>query len=558
MLLTAWLYCALKRDREDGPGAAQVGPRGSDAFFGLAMSAVVFAGRWPFLFYRTYFNPDESQQIAGAITLAHRHWFWAAVDGHTAGPMDFYYLCLPSLWGGAVDYTTARASGLALICGTLFFVYKLFRFYTPVAVARVAIFPLVLFFTWVTDDDFVEISTEHMPVFLISAGSYFFLRPIFRGADSRARARSWFLAGLAFGLAPWAKLQASVAVLLALGAAIGWGVAKLRPFSRRNVFRTALPFIFGLSLPTLFFGGVIISLGQEQTFYQSYLAANLDYTYRGTAKFYLLSELWFFACESGFFPILFLGAGISTIVAVWRSRSQQVPVDSALKWFFGYAGAAFLTVISPGRPFLHYLLFMVPGLGLLAGAAWVQTLKIQKKSSQNPPSGCAASRPALPSGSLFLVLWFFAFFAVRSLFPVPFRGVLSAEWTRPASRLASVAARYLYPGESVALWGWRPDVYVELQAPQGVRDAHTQREIEDTPFRPYYRQRYLADLTQNQSVAFIDVVSCKAFVFLDRQRFGFETFPELRAYVAAHYSLIDDSALGRIFIRNDRASVHPR
>ena len=514
-------------------------------FFPLSTAIFVLSGRWPYLFFRHYFNPDESQQIAGGITLTHFPWFWLNVDGHTAGPMDLYYLCVPAAWHGAINYMTVRSSGIAMILGTLFFCYRTFRLQFSQRTARIALLPLATFFAWVTDDDFVEISTEHMPVFLLTGGMYFFLRASF----SRTKAsRSWFFAGLLLGLAPWAKLQASVfvvgAILISIAQCFYSGDP---PRTVTAVLRHLQPFAIGVGLPCLPFGLLMVSTGQVFSFYQSYLAANLDYVYRGTAKYYLLSELWLFSCESGFFPLLFVGAALWALTHwFWRKRVGNRP--SHLKWFYGYVVLAFLTVISPGRPFLHYLLFMVPALGLWAGWAWAECAEMPPCTIEKTSGTSDKHLGAL----IYAGPWLLGFLFLRSLFPPPFQGTLQHEWHRPLSRPAAVVLPYLKTGDSIALWGWRPDIYVELQAPQAVRDGHTQREMEDTPFRPYYRERYLADLRKNQPVAFIDAVGPNAFVFLDRKRFGFETFPALTAYIAAGYREVDDSPLGRVFIRNDR------
>ncbi|HEY9155644.1 MAG TPA: glycosyltransferase family 39 protein, partial [Opitutaceae bacterium] len=459
-------------------------------WFFLAVAFALLAGRWPYLLFRSYFNPDESQQIAGAITLVHRPWFWLAVDGHTAGPMDFYYLCIPASWRGAINYTSARAEELLLVLGILYFCYRIFRLQLSASTSRKAILPLVFFFAWVTDSDFVEISTEHMPVFLITAGAYFFFLPILTRRDESSQRKDWLIAGFFLGLAPWAKLQSAVTAVAGLIVLIGWCISRTKPFSVGKLLRNVWPFCVGLGLPVLFFGALMLATHQVETFYRSYLAANLDYTYRGTAKFYLLSELWFFACESGFFPLLFLGACAWTTLYWLRIRNRKNHGAGCVKWFLGYVLISFLTVISPGRPFLHYLLFMVPSLGLLAGYAWAESFSSKSESLESAWTTIGRQR----SGALFVFGWLICFLLARSLFNVPFAGFLAREWHRPLSRPAASARRYLKDGDSIALWGWRPDVYVELQAPQAVRSAHTQREIEDTPFRPYYRVRYIADL----------------------------------------------------------------
>src|SRR5882757_8822920 len=87
---------------------------------GAVLGLFLLAWRWPFLLVAREFNPDESQLIAGALTLTRDPVFWRSVDGNTAGPFDFYAL-LPLHWLGLpLDYFTARLTGLLIIWGTLF------------------------------------------------------------------------------------------------------------------------------------------------------------------------------------------------------------------------------------------------------------------------------------------------------------------------------------------------------------------------------------------------------------------------------------------------------
>src|SRR5689334_20995257 len=61
------------------------GKAGRFAGAGFAGMLLLFlvAWRWPFLLCAHEYNPDESQFVAGALTLAHDPVFWRSVDGTT-------------------------------------------------------------------------------------------------------------------------------------------------------------------------------------------------------------------------------------------------------------------------------------------------------------------------------------------------------------------------------------------------------------------------------------------------------------------------------------------
>src|SRR5215207_2009845 len=82
-LLLLWRIKATVRGDVFGP--AEV-PRRTNWGDALVIFLFLLAWRWPFLLVAGEFNPDESQLIAGAITLAHDPVFWRSVDGTTSGP----------------------------------------------------------------------------------------------------------------------------------------------------------------------------------------------------------------------------------------------------------------------------------------------------------------------------------------------------------------------------------------------------------------------------------------------------------------------------------------
>jgi hypothetical protein len=86
--------------------------------------------------------------------------------------------------------------------------------------------------------------------------------------------------------------------------------------------------------------------------------------------------------------------------------------------------------------------------------------------------------------------------------------------------------------------------------PQGSREAHTQREIEDTPLRGFYRERFLADFQRSPPEFFVEAIGPTAFVFHDRLKEGFALWPELSQIIAVEYRLIGTTPGGRRIYRH--------
>src|SRR3954470_24047703 len=103
LFLVGWIANAPRRDP-----ATKTQSRRQEILFALLVLGVLLAWRWPFLLSADEYNPDESQLIAGAITLRIDPVPWRSVDGFTSGPLNFYPLLVPRLFGLPLDYFTAR------------------------------------------------------------------------------------------------------------------------------------------------------------------------------------------------------------------------------------------------------------------------------------------------------------------------------------------------------------------------------------------------------------------------------------------------------------------
>ena len=142
LMLVARLGLTLGREAREPPAP----PRGPDWRDAVVLFLFILAWRWPFLLVAYEYNPDESQLIAGAMTLVRDPVFWRAVDGHTAGPLDFYALLPLHALGVPLDYFNIRLTGLLLTWLTLFLAQRLFRTFAPPLAAQLAILPAAIFF----------------------------------------------------------------------------------------------------------------------------------------------------------------------------------------------------------------------------------------------------------------------------------------------------------------------------------------------------------------------------------------------------------------------------
>jgi hypothetical protein len=104
----------------------------------------------------------------------------------------------------------------------------------------------------------------------------------------------------------------------------------------------------------------------------------------------------------------------------------------------------------------------------------------------------------------------------------------------------------------LAVWGWRPEIFVETGLPQGTRDSLTERQMSENPMRDYFRGEFLADVRANQPAFLVDAVGPGGFIYQDRAATGIATFPALAAVVEHSYHRVGELDGFVLYVRSDR------
>ena len=495
--------------------------------------------RWPLLGVVHQLNPDESQLIAGALTLRHDPVFWRSVDGGTAGPLDFYPL-LPAAWAdGFASYAVARLIALAVVFGVIAFAGETLALLAGAALARVAVLPALAAAAFTTNPDFAHYSTELMPALLLAAAGYVAVRQV----RAPAPWRLWLIA-LLLGGVPWAKLQAApIAALL--------GVLVAGHEGRAGRARSLVPLVAGALLPTLVCLGGARLTGQLEHLYVPYVLTNSAYV--GAPHFswaQVAADQWQNALSDAYLGFWLAGAAVILVpLGLWQVRAASVTARRrALIAGILFAAGVF-SALAPRRASGHHLqLVPLPLLwltGTVLALAW--------------PDGAApgAARTRRLVASLFLLGGLAPQLAWRAG-GVDSYAAMNAAGIRPARRELTALVRFFSTaGEPLAIWGWRCSLYVEAGRPQATRQAQSEAQLNPGPLQPYFLRRYLEDFQAANPPVFADAVGPGNFAFEDRGR-AHECFPPLREWVRARYTQVADLDGTRLYVRNDRLAAANR
>ena len=508
-------------------------------FFLLRLSSIVFDNE---------INPDESQMITQALTLRHDPVYFRSVDGTTGGPLDSYFLILPSLAGFPFDFITAHltAFGLVALCLWIFFVTA--RLWFGDAAARLALLPFVFMLGLTQNGDFLHYNSELIALLLLGWSYYLYATLLPQKQPSWGRIS---LIGLLLGMVPFGKLQA-----VPLAATVGLFVI-LDVLTRRELTvpakagRVILLGICSAAFPMLVVA-LTMANGVYDDFIRFYVLGNFRYASNTDQTQSLLRLPEFFQKGSEFDWLVKLTAGIwlaGFVVAIRRGVRLGNGAWRVSGFVLTLLVATLFAITRTGSEYVHYLYFLIGPLLFGLAYGWQQLIL-------NWPAGRWVG---LAVTAIFLGLFGVeAILHYRNHTPLnPYPSAWQSGWVIQQSPVSKEIKKYAKPGEKLAVWGWRCDYYVQTQMPQGVAENHTIRSAFDHPMRDDYQKRYVADFVRSSPPVFVDAVGEKNLWMTDRATQGHEIILPLQQLVAANYkfvSLVDDT---RIYVRKDRINGIP-
>jgi hypothetical protein len=528
------LFVALRPGRRDGGR-----DRWTIAFIGLAV-LVVLLWRWPtFALYEQ--NPDESEDIAAALTLRHDPRYWSSVAGTTHGPAVSFPLLVPCLFGFIPEYGSARVVGLGMMVGSLLCLHGVLRRWFPADVARLLVVPLVFCLAFMRFWDYVAYNGEHAVVFLVSLAG---LQAV-RALAPQAGAGAAFTTGLLLGSVPFAKLQgvppAAAIGALYMGSALVQG-GRWRARLGAVAAGAVLPSI--LVLAYLWFMGLL-------TYFQaSYLSWNFGYANHATTSAWhsmralqpwLFDQRW----NETFAPFLLASVAAGLVLAMAAAAVRRVPARaSVLLVAVVVSAAATYAVFRPGYQAQHYLLMLLFPIGLLNGALWGPLL-------------AAAGTKARVAFVLAFSALDLAAPIVRTL-PQIVREATTPPPVPAAKRAAgaSVIRQWVARGDGLLVWGWAEQYYVLTRTWRATRSV-PRAPLEPGPLQPYFFRLLLEDFDRADPPVFVDAVGPGQFIYEDRERFGHEAYPALQERVAQRYRLVADVEGARIYVHRGRSDRRP-
>ncbi|HEX7516617.1 MAG TPA: hypothetical protein VF345_04955 [Chthoniobacterales bacterium] len=500
-----------------------------EVVFILSACAALFACRWPIFLWPDQLNVDESTFIACALK-ARVDWVpWRGFDASTSGPLNCDILTLPALFGADIGFFSARVIGLCLIAGAIFALYYAVKWIYGASVARLSIVPPVLLLSFTKTFDFVHYSSEHFPIFLttvpLAAAAY-----LARGTGSKSsRLIACATAGLFLGCPVLAKLQASP---IALGVLVSLAAGIFIAPSHSSNARKVEVLVAGAGLvviPSLILISLCATGGFADAVISYYKMARVFVASGspvGPSFFFLDVQEYTFFCLASLAIIVSGGVALYSRVSftpafLWASLSSVLLLLTSL-----------FAIYHAHHPFQHYLLFSIIPVSFCVA----NVLGLMHRTG-------LGKGHAVLARSLFIALF---------LVPIGFAALTSANDFSPQAMLPAredilALARYVKPGDRMAVWAWRPEYYVKTKTIMATRDPGILALMQTSRYRAYFRERFMSELRAHPPPVFVDGVAPGA-IYNDRATQGIESFPPLEAFVREHYTQREEKAGVRIFV----------
>jgi hypothetical protein len=490
-------------------------------------------------------NPDESQWMAGAATLLKDCRFWLSVDGTTSGPLVIFPLALINLIGGSINYATVRLFGLLFcVIPSVLFLYLTFKNFFDGKIARIIILPLVVCMSFMNFWDIIAYNSEHIPMLMISLSILFYGEAV--TTLTKNRPFYLFLLGFTLGCVPYSKLQA---VPIALGIAIFICITLIIDHKNdiKKLSKTVYFFVAGGLFPSIFVSFYLLYFGIFKDFLQSYILNNLSYVDKKISWFSRILILPNLIMDTPHTKYYFVSLSIYALISsyiIFRSRSHLTSVNyKVIDLSFVILATAYYSIILSGNYSHHYqVLIIIPAI-FLSGTFVGIIYQIQKEIR-------VASLRFLP----------IIFIAIAVVFPSSYTllkgsaaiNYLKANGNAPMkSKVARKISEYAQPNERMAIWGWMNNYYVETGLLQGTREAHSERQIENSFQQNYYLKRYVSDIIKNKPLIFLDAVGSKSFYYNNvTQRH--ENYSIIKAIIDKYYSIVAERDEIRIYVLKKR------
>ena len=478
-------------------------------------------------------NPDEAQMISNAIGLFNKNFNIFEFDGTTSGLLNSFILLWPLILNLEITFLTAKLTLIFLISSIAYILFKIIFAQTKnFKTTFLLFFSSLIFFLFTKDPDFSHYSSELLST-LILISVYWIVKK-----DEKISYSKIYLSSFLLGLTFFAKIQFYPVAFIIL-CLINYDL-----FIKKNykiIINSFLYFFSSFALVLIIF---IISGNLKDFLYNNFLFVfnfiqssqsekilfetvtksqdKLSSTIVSGFKDHLFQNLIFHSLYLYFIIFILL---ISKIIST-KKRSLLFSRD-IIKISIIIVSFIFVILI-PGKLHRHYLLALFPFVPLVLSQIIFSYEKMNIKIFSKYIS--------YSSMILIVLLLFSGFTEDKKFYSQKFKfenfSIENIHFKSP--RIFD----YIFEdnrNKKLYIWGWNPEWYVFSYLPSAARETISEKQIETSKNREYYRKRLMKDLEKNNPNLIVDFVKKKSFRY-NKPSQSINSFNELKVFINTNYS----------------------
>ena len=476
-------------------------------------------------------NPDETQMMANAVGIVSRNYDIAFFDGNSSGLINSLVLTLPKIFNFDISFFSTRLTAIILISLIILCSYKISRNYLSQKLSFLLCLPLILFFGFTKDPDFLHYSSELVST-LILIFSYLMYLQYQKGKNF-----FFYIPCLLLSLIFFSKIQFGPSALLLFFIILFESLLQTK--SKKNIILLILIFVL---LPVSLLSFYYLS-NTLNDFFINYIQYPKDYitvmnSVDTTTVFNNLENknlkidnnyLGHLVYNSAlhYFYIYFLLFII--ILAKYLNKDFiKIFLQKNLLINLIFIISIIVCILIPGRNFRHYLISLMPFVPIFFSILVSNILKKNKLEEKK-------------MNYLFILL--ISIFSLSLL--TENKKFYSKKFTHTKFKWEDIYIKNpemfsflkVSKKDKMFIWGWMPKWYVLSGFQPVSRSTISEKLIEENNYKNYYRKRLIKDIKLNQPNLIIDFVRPKSFKHI-LEKDKIENFDNLNKIVKNDYTKI--------------------
>ena len=510
-------------------------------FFSITL--LVFLGRInSSIFGYELLNTDEFVIGAKANRLLSEYKFYE-FDGDTSGILNALFLLWPGIFNLEISYLSIRISSVIIVGLILFFTCKIIYLFSDKKESLLLSIPLILFFSFTKDPDFLHFTNEMVSILLIISSLYIYLKNYNQLSFQQLFSISFLLGSVLF-----AKMQFfPVACILVF--AINMRVL-FKDKSIKNFLVSSIGFILPAGmisiyylandeLKDLFYNVIYFPLSDffsrnELTQKELIIGSNNLQTIMASGKKkilfnHLILNSLFHLLYMYFIYFLFLS--INTKFQNFKDYIKEIFDFKLLILSLTIISTLFIIFIT-GSVHRHYFVNLLPLIPIFLAIFTNLNKKTQRiKNISNH----------------YILLTLIFIFTVSLVFEnkkfYSKNFVQRNFFDNEISLKSPEIYQYLNldkKKDKAIVWGWKPEIYLLSGLKPSNRETTNLKQIDFRPGREYFKERFILEFSKKNPEILIDYAKENSLFYSD-EKYGVKSFAKLEKKLSKDYIKIFSS-----------------